>query len=216
MIVSTINGDSNINFYNELAGQGITADTDPGRGRQRRRGRAARARPVEGQGTPGRLELLPEHRHTEEQGVRQELQGQVRPGPRHRRSDRGGLHRGLFLEDWRSRRPSSTDVDKVREAFKSNIEFEAPGGLVKLDPKTQHTYKRFLMGKIRDDKQFDVVYASPLQEPIPYPQVAFPGWGCDWTKGGVTKGTEVKILVIQVALFAREPEASPRFRLISA
>ena len=26
-----------------------------------------------------------------------------------------------------------------------------------------------------------------------YPQVAFPGWACDWTKGGVTKGAEVKI-----------------------
>ena len=54
----------------------------------------------------------------------------------------------------------STDVDKVREAFKSGIEFDAPGGKVKLDPKTQHIYKRFLMGKIRDDKQFDIVYSD--------------------------------------------------------
>ena len=88
----------------------------------------------------------------------------------------------------------STEVDKVREAFKSNIEFDAPGGKVKLDPKTQHTYKPFLMGKIRDDKQFEVVYRTPLLEPIPYPPVAFPGWGCDWTKGGVTKGAAVKVL----------------------
>ena len=88
----------------------------------------------------------------------------------------------------------STEVDKVREAFKSNIEFDAPGGKVKLDPKTQHTYKPFLMGKIRDDKQFEVVYRTPLLEPIPYPPVAFPDWGCDWTKGGVTKGAAVKVL----------------------
>jgi len=30
---------------------------------------------------------------------------------------------------------------------------------------------------------------------VPYPQVAFPGWGCDWTKGGVTEGTAVEIKV---------------------
>jgi len=85
-----------------------------------------------------------------------------------------------------------SDVDKVREAFKSNIEFDAPGGKVKLDPKTQHTYKPFLMGKIRDDKQFDVVYRTDLISPDPYPQVAFPGWGCDWTKGAKVKELEKK------------------------
>jgi hypothetical protein len=50
------------------------------------------------------------------------------------------------------------------------------------------------MGRIRDDKQFDIVYTSPEAiEPDPYPQVAFPGWHCDWTKGGVTKGKSVEI-----------------------
>jgi len=60
-------------------------------------------------------------------------------------------------------------------------------GKVKLDPKTQHTYKPFLMGKTRDDKQFDVIFKTDLIEPDPYPQVAFPGWHCDWTKDGVLR-----------------------------
>ncbi len=86
----------------------------------------------------------------------------------------------------------SFDVDKVRESLGSAIEFDAPGGRVKLDPKTHHTYKRFRMGRIRDDKQFDIVYEAPeLIEPDPYPQVAFPGWHCDWTQNGVTQGPEV-------------------------
>ena len=52
----------------------------------------------------------------------------------------------------------------------------------------------FRMGKIRDDKQFDIVYTSPQAiEPDPFPQVAFPGWHCDWTKGGLTKGQAVEI-----------------------
>jgi hypothetical protein len=77
--------------------------------------------------------------------------------------------------------------------MKGGIEFDAPEGKIKLDPKTQHTYKYFRMGKTRDDKQFDIVYTSPIVEPDTYPQVSFPGWHCDWTKGGVTKGKKVEI-----------------------
>ena len=75
----------------------------------------------------------------------------------------------------------STDVDKVRAAFKSNIEFDAPGGKIKLDPKTQHIYKRFYMGRIRDDKQFDIAHKTDLIPPVPYPEIAFPGKSCDHT-----------------------------------
>ena len=43
----------------------------------------------------------------------------------------------------------STDVDKVRAALQSGIEYDAPGGKVKVDPKTQRTYKWFRMGRVR-------------------------------------------------------------------
>lgn len=49
------------------------------------------------------------------------------------------------------------------------------------------------MGKIDEDKQFDIVYSTDLLEPVPYPPVALPGWDCDWTKGGVIRGAEVKV-----------------------
>jgi urea transport system substrate-binding protein len=88
----------------------------------------------------------------------------------------------------------STDVDKVRAALQSGIEYDAPEGKVKVDPKTQHTYKRFRMGRVRADRQFDIIYESPSWiEPDPYPQVAFPGWHCDWTKEGITRGPDVNI-----------------------
>jgi hypothetical protein len=87
----------------------------------------------------------------------------------------------------------SFEVDDVRAAFSGGIEFEAPGGKVRLDPKTQHTYKRFRLGRVRHDRQFDIVYESPEWiAPDPYPQVAFPGWHCDWTSGGVTRGRRCK------------------------
>jgi hypothetical protein len=49
------------------------------------------------------------------------------------------------------------------------------------------------MGRINEDKQFDIIDSTGLLEPVPYPPIAFPGWGCDWTRGGVIRGKEVKI-----------------------
>ena len=90
----------------------------------------------------------------------------------------------------------STDVDKVRDAFVNGgpIGFDAPEGKIKVDPKNLHVYKSFYMGKIRDDKQFDIIYKTPPIEPDPYPQVAFPGWKVDWTSTGLKKGKKVDFL----------------------
>ena len=88
----------------------------------------------------------------------------------------------------------SFETEAVRQAFRDGLEFTGPGGPVRLDPKTQHTSKFFRLGRIREDRQFDIVHASP--EPIiadPYPAIAFPGWSVDWTKGGITRGAEVDI-----------------------
>ncbi|MFM9011231.1 MAG: transporter substrate-binding protein [Planctomycetota bacterium] len=88
----------------------------------------------------------------------------------------------------------SFDTPAVRQAFREGLAFDGPGGRVRLDPQTQHIDKFFRLGRIRGDRQFDIVHASP--EPIapdPYPQVAFPGWSVDWTAGGITRGAEVDI-----------------------
>ena len=88
----------------------------------------------------------------------------------------------------------SFDTQAIRQAFRDGLEFDGPGGRVRLDPKTQHTSKYFRLGRIRDDRQFDIIQSSP--EPIapdPYPEIAFPGWSVDWTRDGVTRGTEVDI-----------------------
>ena len=84
--------------------------------------------------------------------------------------------------------------DDVREALRDGIEFAGPGGTVRFDPKTQHCTRSFRVGRIRSDRQFDIVHASPAPiEPDPYPQIAFPGWKCDWTADGLTRGAEVPI-----------------------
>lgn len=86
------------------------------------------------------------------------------------------------------------NAEAIRTALGDGIEFSGPGGAVRVDPKTLHCSKRFRLGQIRGDRQFDIVYESP--DPIlpdPYPQIAFPGWSVDWTRGGVTRGAEVPV-----------------------
>jgi urea transport system substrate-binding protein len=193
VIFSTISGDSNVYFLNELGGQGITADQVPvvfvnmGEDELRSllpsavKGHLAARNYFQSVNTPKNKEFV--QKFQDEFGWER-----VTDGP---------IEAAYFMVHlWKIavEKAGSTDVDKVRAALQSGIEYDAPEGKVKVDPKTQHTYKRFRMGRVRADRQFDIIYESPSWiEPEPYPQVAFPGWHCDWTKGGITRGAEVKI-----------------------
>jgi hypothetical protein len=47
---------------------------------------------------------------------------------------------------------------------------------------------------VKEDRQFELVYESPDSiAPDPYPNFAFPGWDCNWTRGGITEGERIKI-----------------------
>lgn len=85
-------------------------------------------------------------------------------------------------------------AEAVRQVFSTGIGFDGPGGRMTIDPATQHATKHFRLGRVRSDRLCDVVVSSdgPIA-PEPYPQVAFPGWKCDWTKGGLQRGPEVSI-----------------------
>lgn len=91
-------------------------------------------------------------------------------------------------------RAKSSDPAKIRAELEKGLEFNAPGGKVKVDPKTHHLFKRFRLGQIRADRQFDIIYESQdWIAPDPFPAFAFPGWSCDWTQGGLHKGPPVKL-----------------------
>ena len=187
-IISTINGDSNVGFYNELTKQGITADKIP-----------VVATSV---GEDELRSILPDR-------VRGHFAAwnyfQSIDTPRNRSSS-AGSSRSLATTvsrttrsrqptsrctcgSWRRNRPAVSRSIRSGTRFQTGIEFEAPGGRVKIDPKTHHTYKRFRLGKVRDDRQFDVVHeTADWIAPDPYPQVAFPGWRCDWTQAASPEG----------------------------
>ncbi|MFV1967691.1 MAG: urea ABC transporter substrate-binding protein [Pirellulaceae bacterium] len=61
------------------------------------------------------------------------------------------------------------NVAAVRKRL-SNQSYPAPGGIVSIDPENQHTWKTVRVGRIRSDGQFDIVWTSenPVR-PLPFP-----------------------------------------------
>jgi urea transport system substrate-binding protein len=51
-----------------------------------------------------------------------------------------------------------------------NQRLRGPGGDVRIDAETQHTWKTPRIGRVREDGQFDVIWAAAAPEaPEPYP-----------------------------------------------
>ena len=182
-----------MNFYNELAAQGITADKIPvvavsvgedeltGLDPSKVKGHLAAWNYFQSVDTPKNKEFVKKF--------------QAKYGKDRVTDDPiAAAYCQVYLWKNAVELAKSFDVDEVRKAMLTgNVEFDAPEGKVKISPKNLHVYKSFRMGKIRGDKQFDIVYETPPIEPDPYPQVAFPGWSVDHTKGGIKKGAAVKI-----------------------
>jgi urea transport system substrate-binding protein len=68
---------------------------------------------------------------------------------------------------------------RVRRAVRGQS-FDAPEGLVRIDPETQHTSKVFRIGRITTESRFEVVYdpGTPIA-PVPYPSTGTRSRG-DW------------------------------------
>jgi urea transport system substrate-binding protein len=191
VIFSTINGDSNINFYKELAAAGITADKIPvvavsvGEDELRGlppatvKGHLAAWNYFQSLDTPANKDFVKKFK--------------AKYG-----SDRvtddpiAAAYAQVYYWKIAVEKAGSFDVDKVRAKL-GEVEFDAPEGKVKVSGKNFHCYKSFMMGKIREDKQFDIIYKTDPIEPDPYPQIAFPGWSVDWSGKGLIKGDPVKI-----------------------
>jgi urea transport system substrate-binding protein len=85
----------------------------------------------------------------------------------------------------------TTDLEAVRAAAYGQT-FDAPEGSVKMNP-NHHISKWVRIGQVRDDGLFDIVYASDAAvDPIPWNQYVpdTKGYACDWSdpaKGGKYK-----------------------------
>ena len=90
------------------------------------------------------------------------------------------------------RAAGSDDVSAIRQAILGQ-RFDAPQGLMDIDPKTQHTKQYARMGRLTANGRFKIIYASPDPvPPEPYPpsrtrkewddflKDLWHGWGGRW------------------------------------
>jgi len=84
---------------------------------------------------------------------------------------------GVYLWAKAVEKAGTTFVDAVREAA-GGIEFQAPGGLVKIEPSNQHVWKTVRIGKIMRDGMFEELWNSggPVK-PDPFLE------GYEWAEG---------------------------------
>jgi len=192
-VLNTVNGDSNEGFFKALAEAGVDPDKTP---------------VVSTSIAEDELRSLPPDHVEGHYGVSCYFQSLATPANREwvtgfqeefghdRVTDDPMEPDWCLVHLWKQavEKAGSFATEAVRQAFRDNLEFAGPGGPVRLDPKTQHTTKFCRIGRIRPDRQFDMVWESPDPiAPDPYPEFAFPGWSCDWTAGGITRGAEVSI-----------------------
>ncbi|MEG3986011.1 urea ABC transporter substrate-binding protein [Microcoleus sp. S28C3] len=75
---------------------------------------------------------------------------------------------GVYLWKQAVEKAGSTNVVKVRAAAK-NMEFAAPSGKIKIDAQTQHTWKTVRIGQVRLDGQIEEIWNSGLPvQPDPF------------------------------------------------
>lgn len=190
-ILSTITGDSNLGFYPELAAIG----NDP------------RQRPVVATsvGENSLQSFLPED-VAGHFTARSYFQGLRSPeNERWVETFRAEFGYDRVLSDsmepgyalvhlWANavRKCGALDAESVRQAL-AEVEFKGPSGTLRIDPRNQHCAKRFRIGRVTNNREFEVIHESDSTiPPDPYPQFAFPGWSCNWTKDGLIRGAEVQ------------------------
>jgi urea transport system substrate-binding protein len=86
----------------------------------------------------------------------------------------------------------TTNTFDIRRSMR-NQRMRSPGGDVRIDAATQHTFKTPRIGRVTGDGQFEIVWtAAKPEKPIPYPASRtteqwraylhdlYAGWGDQW------------------------------------
>ncbi len=166
-VISTINGDSNVPFYRELGNQGIKASDIPvmafSVGEEELRG--IDTKPLVGHlaawnyfmsvKNPTNTEFVNKMKQYAVEYKLPNADKIVTNDPME------ATYVGINMWKQAVEKAGTTDVDKVREAM-AGQEFKAPSGYtLKMDAENHHLHKPVMIGEIRADGQFDVVYKTP-------------------------------------------------------
>ncbi len=165
-VISTINGDSNVPFYKELANQGIKATDIPviafSVGEEELRG-------IDTKHLVGHLAawnyFMSMKNKTNKEFIRKwkayvKAKGLSGGDKRVTNDPMEATYIGIHMWKQAVEKAKSTDVDKVRQAMYGQ-EFRSPSGYkIVMDKENHHLHKPVVIGEIRKDGQFDIVWQT--------------------------------------------------------
>ena len=169
-VISTVNGDSNVPFYKELANQGLDATEVPvvafSVGEEELRG-------IDTKPLVGHLAAW-NYFQSVENPVNSEFVSKWKAYAKAKNlpgADKAvtndpmeATYVGIHMWAQAVEKAGTTDVDKVRTALYGQT-FAAPSGYtLKMDESNHHLHKPVMIGEIQDDGQFNVVWQT--KEPI--------------------------------------------------
>ena len=184
-VLSTINGDSNVPFYKEFANQGLTSAMCPIMAFS---GAEDELRAMDTQYLVGHLaawnyyqSVKAPSNQTFVMNFKAFAKKNNLPGGDKRVTDDPMEAAYISVNIWAqaAAKAKSFAPDAVRKAA-YGLTFPAPGGLVKMDERNHHLHKPVLIGEIKKDGQFKVVWKSKgLVAPEPWSIYTSPDKGCD-------------------------------------
>ncbi|MEB3150383.1 MAG: urea ABC transporter substrate-binding protein [Sphaerospermopsis sp.] len=190
VIYNTLNGDSNVAFFKQLKGAGLTADKYPSMsvsiaeeevkaiGVEYLQGHYAAWNYFQTVDTPANQKFVAAFK--KEYGADRVINDPME-----------AAYIAVYLWKQAVEKAGTTDLNKVRAAAYGQT-LDAPEGKVTMNA-NHHLSKIVRIGQVRQDGLFDIVYATPAPvEPIPWNQFVkeTQGFGCDWSdpaKGGKYK-----------------------------
>src|SRR5579883_1095293 len=167
VVFNTLNGDSNVAFFKQLADAGITADKLPtmsvsvaevevkGIGAKNMVGHLTAWNYFQTMDLPANTTFV--QNFQKRYGADQVTDDPIEHA-----------YTAVYLWAKSVEKAGATDVAKVREAAKG-LTFDAPQGTVRIDDNNQHIWEKAYIGKARPDGQFDVIWNSGDSiQPDPY------------------------------------------------
>ncbi|MDV7339572.1 urea ABC transporter substrate-binding protein [Terasakiella sp. A23] len=197
IIFNTINGDSNLAFYKQLREQGVRTDDIPVMSFSLAESEVQVIGPdlVAGDyAARNYFQTIQSEKNKEFVTKYRARFGQdkVTTAPME------AAYFGVFMWAQAVAESGSIQYRGFRDALLGQT-LNAPSGIVYIDPNTQHTWRTVLIGQVRTDGNFDLIWDSgrPVR-PVPYPGFfakakweeflsnLFEGWGGQWEAEGRT------------------------------
>ena len=168
VILNTINGDSNIAFFEDLRRAGVTPDHVPTMSFSIAETELSSMNRAHVAGDYAAWNYFQSIERDENRAFLERLHGKYGTS-RVAADPMEAAYVGVHLWALAVSDAQSIETEAVRRAL-GDQSYPAPQGVVYVDPETQHTWKMVRIGRIRSDGQFDIVWESgkPVR-PVPYP-----------------------------------------------